>query len=176
MDIGDFDLLQLLQDFMQNFNPYLDDGFCEGLSEDEEEPHPVYFGKEPVTGLYRPSEHLLACLRYVLLEERSIAEKYKNLDISNLGAPSIVFTLKQIQGLLEVDLKVRYSIDIKDLLDSKFKFAEDHSLSLALGKDREFKGQKDFFVQIKSQCAPFEDTCFLRTKLEIYQRLRHVRN
>jgi hypothetical protein len=117
----------------------------------------------------------LACLRYVLSEERSIAEKYKNLDISNLGAPSVVVTLNQTQGLIEVYLKVRYLIDSKDLLDSKFKFAEDHSLLLALGKNREFKGQRDFFAAIKSQCAPFEDTCFLRTELELYHRLRHVR-
>jgi hypothetical protein len=55
MDIGDFDLLQLLQDILENINPgFLDAGFCEGLSEDEEEPHPVNFGKEPFTGLYRP--------------------------------------------------------------------------------------------------------------------------
>jgi hypothetical protein len=97
--------------------------------------------------LYRPPEHLLDCFRYVLLEKRSIAENYKTLDISNLGAPSVVFTLNQIQGLLEVFLKVRYSIDIQDLLDSKFKFAEDHSLSRALGKDRKFKGQKIFLPQ-----------------------------
>jgi hypothetical protein len=78
MDIAVFDL-QLLQNFFEiHFfeNPeFLDAGFCEGLPEDEEEPHPVYFGKDFFTGLYRPSEHLLACIRYVLLEERSIAEE-----------------------------------------------------------------------------------------------------
>ena len=36
MDIGDFDILQLLQDILENLNPgFLDDGFCEGISEDE---------------------------------------------------------------------------------------------------------------------------------------------
>jgi hypothetical protein len=63
MDIGVID--QLLQIFFEiHFfeNPeILDAGFCEGLLEDEEEPHPVYFGKKTFTGLYRPSEHLLAC-------------------------------------------------------------------------------------------------------------------
>ncbi len=58
MDIGVIDL-QLLQNFFEiHFfeNPeFLDAGFCEGLSEDEEEPNPVYFGKKPFTGLYRPS-------------------------------------------------------------------------------------------------------------------------
>ena len=177
MDIDGIDILQLLQDLLDNLNSpeFLDAGFCEGLPEEEKEPHPVFYGTDPFTGLYRPSEHLLDCLRYVLLEKRSIAENYKNLDISSLGAPSVVFTLNQIQGLLEVSLKVRYSIDIKNLLDSKFKFAEDHSLSLALGKDREFKGLRDFFAAIKSQCAPFEDTCFLRSELELYQKLRRVR-
>jgi len=110
--------------------------------------------------------------RYVLLEERSIAENYKNLDISNLGAPSVVFTLNQIQGLIKVYLKTRCSLEIKDLAP-KFNFAEDHPLTLAFGKDRKFRGKKDFFATIKSQCAPFEDTCFLRSELEQYQRLRH---
>ncbi len=166
MDIDDFDILQLLQDLLDNLNSpeFLDAGFCEGLPEDKKEPHPVHFGKEPFTGLYRPLEHLLVCLRYVLLDERSIAENYKDLDISNLGAPSVVFTLNQIQGLIEVFLNVRYLIESRDLFYSKFKFAEDHSLSLALGKGREFKGLRDFFAAIKSQCAPFEDTCFLRTE------------
>ncbi len=154
----------------------LDTGICEGLPEEEEEPHPVYFGKDPFTGLYWPSEHLLACIRYALLEERSVAEKYKNIDFSNLGAPSVVFTLNQIEGLIEVYLKLRYSIDIKDLLDLKFNFAEDHHpLTLAFGKERKFRGQRDFFAAIKSQCVPFEDTCFLRTELELYSRLRHVK-
>jgi len=177
MDIAVFDL-QLLQNFFEiHFfeNPeFLDAGFCEGLPEDEEEPHPVYFGQNPFTGLYRPSEHLLACIRYALLEERSVAEKYKNIDISNLGAPSVVFTLNQIQGLIEVYLKLRYSIDIKDRLDLKFNFAEDRPLTLAFGKERKFRGQRDFFAAIKSQCAPFEDTCFLRTEMEQYSKLRRV--
>ena len=153
----------------------VDAGFCEGLLEEEKEPHPVYFGKDPFTGLYRPSEHLLACIRYALLEERSAAEKYKNIDISNLGAPSAVFTLNQIQGLIEVYLKLRYSIYIKDLLDLKFNFAEDHPLTLAFAKEKKFRRKRDFFAAIKSQCAPFKDTCFLRSELELYQRLRHVR-
>ncbi len=136
MDISDFDLLQLLQDILENINPgFLDAGFWEGLSEDEEEPHPVNFGKEPFTGLYRPSEHLLDCLRYVLFEERSIADKYKNLNISNLGARSVVFTLNQIQGLIEVYMKTRYSLEINDLAP-KFDFGQDHPLTLALGKGR----------------------------------------
>jgi hypothetical protein len=163
----------LIQDFLEIH--FLDAGFCEGLPEEEKEPHPVYFGKDPFTGLYRPSEHLLACIRYALLEERSVAEKHKNIDISNLGAPSAVFTLNQIQGLIEVYLKLRYSIDIKDLLGLKFDFAEGHPLTLAFGKERKFRGLRDFFAAIKSQCAPFEDTCFLRTELESYSRLRHVR-
>ncbi len=97
MDIGSIDILQLLQDLLDNLNSpeFRDAGFCEGLPEEEKEPHPVHFGK-PFTGLYRPSEHLLPCLRYVLFEERCIAEKNKYLDISNLGAPSVVFTLNQI--------------------------------------------------------------------------------
>ncbi len=53
MDIGVF-FLQLLRNFFEiHFfeNPeFLDAGFCEGLSEDEEEPHPVYFGKTPSQG------------------------------------------------------------------------------------------------------------------------------
>jgi len=49
----------LLQNFLEVH--FLDAGFCEGLPEEEKEPHPVYFGKDPFTGLYRPSEHLLAC-------------------------------------------------------------------------------------------------------------------
>ncbi len=69
----------LIQDFLEVH--FLDAGFCEGLPEEEKEPHPVYFGKDPFTGLYRPSEHLLACIRYALLEERSVAEKHKNIDI-----------------------------------------------------------------------------------------------
>jgi hypothetical protein len=176
MDIGGIDILQLLQDLLDNINSleFLDAGFCEGLSEDKEKLHPVYFGKEPFTGLYRPSEHLLDSFRYVLFEERSIAEKYKDLDISNLGAPRVVFSLNQIQGLIEVYLKTRYSLEINDLAP-KFDFGKDHPLTLALGKERIFRGKKDFFAAIKSQCAPFEDTCFLRTELEIYQRLRHVR-
>ena len=177
MGIDDFDILQLLQDLLDNLNSpkFLDAGVCEGLPEDEKEPYPVGFGKEPFTGHYWASEHLLACLLYVRLEERSIAENYKNLNISNLGAPSVVFTLNQIQGLIEVYLRVRYLIESTDLYDSKFKFAEDHSFSLALGKGREIKGLRDIFAAIKSQCASFEDTCFLRTELELYQRLRHVR-
>ena len=162
----------LIQDFLEVH--FLDAGFCEGLPEEEKEPHPVYFGRDPFTGLYRPSEHLLACIRYALLEERSVAEKHKNIDISNLGAPSAVFTLNQIQGLIEVYLKTRYSLEINDLAP-KFDFGKDHPLTLALGKERIFRGKKDFFAAIKSQCAPFEDTCFLRTELELYQRLRHVR-
>jgi hypothetical protein len=103
MDNGGIGLLQLLQDFLENHfldNPeFLDAGFCEGPLEDEK--HHVHFGTNPFTGLYRPSEHLLACLRYVLLEERSIAQKHKYLDISNLGAPSIVFTLIRYKYLLK---------------------------------------------------------------------------
>ena len=177
MDIGGIDILQLLQDLLDNINSleFLDAGFSEGLSENKEKLHPVYFGKEPFTGLYRPSEHLLDSFRYVLFEERSIAEKYKDLDISNLGAPRVVFSLNQIQGLIEVYLKLRYAIDIKDLLGLKFDFAEGHPLTLAFGKERKFRGLRDFFTAIKSQCAPFEDTCFLRTELESYSRLRHVR-
>ena len=99
MDIGVIDL-QLLQNFFEihflEDPEFLDARFCEGLPEDKEEPHPVYFGKHSFRGLYRPSEHLLAYIRYALLEGRSIAEKYKNIDISNLGAPSVVFTLNQI--------------------------------------------------------------------------------
>jgi hypothetical protein len=53
MDICVIDL-QLLQNVFEiHFfdNPeFLDAGFCEGLSEDEEEPHPVYFGKNPSQG------------------------------------------------------------------------------------------------------------------------------
>jgi hypothetical protein len=103
----------------------------------------------------------LACIRYALLEKRSIAETY-NIDISNLGAPSVVFTFLQIQGLIELYLKLRYSIDVKDLLDLKFNFAEDHPLTLAFGKERKFRGQGDFFDAVESQCAPFEETCFLK--------------
>jgi hypothetical protein len=117
----------------------------------------------------------LACIQYALLEERSIAEKHKNIDISNLGAPSVVFTLNQIQGLIEVYLKLRYSIDIKELFDLKFDFAEGHPLTLAIGKERKFRWLRDFFAAVKSQCAPFEDTCFLRTELELYSRLRDVK-
>ena len=81
MDIDGIDILQLLQDLLDNLNSpeFLDAGFCEGLPEEEKEPHPVFYGTDPFTGLYRPSEHLLDCLRYVLLEKRSIAENYKNL-------------------------------------------------------------------------------------------------
>jgi hypothetical protein len=167
MDIGVLDFLNFLSEF-------LDAGFCEGLPEDEEELHPGHFGKNFFTGLYRPSEHLLACIRYALLEKRSIVETY-DIDISNLGAPSVVFTFLQIQGLIEIYLKLRYSIDIKDLLDLKFNFAEDHPLILAFGKERKFRRQGDFFDTVESQCAPFEDTCFLRTELELYSRLRHVK-
>jgi hypothetical protein len=157
MDIAVFDL-QLLQNFFEiHFfeNPeFLDAGFCEGLPEDEEEPNPVYFGKDFFTGLYQPSEHLLACIRYALLEERSVAEKFKNIDISNLGAPSVVFTLNQIQGLIEVYLKLRYSIDIKDLLDLKFNFAEDHPLTLAFGKERKIQRAKRLFCRNQiTMCA-----------------------
>jgi hypothetical protein len=95
MDIGGIDILQMLQDLLDNLNSpeFRDAGFCEGLPEEEKEPHPVHFGKEPFTGLYRPSEYLLACLRCVLFEERSIAEKNKYLDISNLEAPSVFLIL-----------------------------------------------------------------------------------
>ena len=177
MDIAVLDLQQLQHFFEIHFleDPeFLDAGFCEGLPEDEKEPHPIHFGKSLFTGLYRPSEHLLACIRYVLLEKRSIVETY-NIDISNIGAPSVVFTFIQIQELIEVYLELRYSIVINDLLDLKFNFAEDHPLTLAFGKERKFRGQRDFFAAIKSQCAPFEDTCFLRTELELYSRFRHVR-
>jgi hypothetical protein len=80
--------------------------------------------------------------------KRSIAENYKKLYISKLGALCVVFTLNQIQGLIEVFLKVRYSLDIKDLLASKFIYAKDHSPTLALGKDRKFEGNIDFFAAI----------------------------
>jgi hypothetical protein len=175
MDIAVFDLQQL-QHFFENLDDpeFLDAGFCEGLPEDQE-PHAAHYGKNFYTDLYRPSEHLLACIRYALLKKRSIVEAYNFIDISNLGAPSVVFTLNQIQGLIEVYLKLRYSIDIKDLLGLKFDFAEGHPLTLAFGKERKFRGLRDFFAAIKSQCAPFEDTCFLRTELESYSRLKHVK-
>ncbi len=60
----------------------------------------------------------MACIRYVLLEKRSIVETY-NIDISNIGAPSV-----------------------------KFNFAEDHPLTLAFGKERKFRGPEDFFAAI----------------------------
>jgi hypothetical protein len=53
MDIGVIDL-QLLQNFLEILfleDPeFLDAGFCEGLLEEKEEPHPVYFGKNPSQG------------------------------------------------------------------------------------------------------------------------------
>jgi hypothetical protein len=177
MDIAVFDLQQLKHFFeihLLEDPEFLDAGFCEGLPEDEEEPHPIHFGKNFFTGLYRPSEHLLACIRYALIEKRSIVETY-NIDISNIGAPSVVFTFIQIQELIEVYLKLRYSIVVKDLLDLKFNFAEDHPLTLAFGKERKFRGPEDFFAAITTQCAPFEDTCFLRTEQDLYSRLRHVK-
>jgi hypothetical protein len=85
MDIGVIDL-QLLQNFFEihflEDHEFLDAGFCEGLPEDKEEPHPGHFGKNFFTGLYQPSEHLLACIQYALLEKRSIVETY-DIDISN---------------------------------------------------------------------------------------------
>jgi hypothetical protein len=48
MDIAVFDL-QLLQNFFEihllEDPEFLDAGFCEGLPEDKEEPHPGHFGK-----------------------------------------------------------------------------------------------------------------------------------
>ena len=178
MDIAVFDLQQLQHFFEIHFleDPeFLDAGFCEGLPEDEKEPHPIHFGKNFFTGLYRPSEHLLACIRYALLEKRSIVEAYNFIDISNLGAPSVVFTFLQIQGLLRIYLKLRYSIEARDLLGLKFNFAEDHPLTLAFGKERKFRGPGDFSAAITTQCAPFEETCFLETEQDLYSRLRHVK-
>jgi|APCry1669190288_1035285.scaffolds.fasta_scaffold51524_1 hypothetical protein len=175
MDIAVFDLQQL-QHFFENLDDpeFLDAGFCEGLPEDQE-PHAAHYGKNFYTDLYRPSEHLLACIRYALLEKRSIVEAYKLIDISNLGAPSVVFTYLQIQGLLRIYLKLRYSIEARDLLGLKFNFAEDHPLTLAFGKERTFRGPGGISAAITTQCAPFEETCFLETEQDLYSRLRHVK-
>ena len=102
-------------------------------------------------------------------------EAYKLIDISNLGAPSVVFTYLQIQGLLRIYLKLRYSIEARDLLGLKFNFAEDHPLTLAFGKERTFRGPGGISAAITTQCAPFEETCFLETEQDLYSRLRHVK-
>jgi hypothetical protein len=52
MDIDGINILQILQDFLDNLNSpeFLDAGFCEGLPEEETEPHPVFYGENPFTG------------------------------------------------------------------------------------------------------------------------------
>jgi len=148
-------LMEFLQAIQEHIlvahTEFSDDSFCESLPDE----YPVYYGKDPFVGLYRPSENLLDCLHFVVLKTRDIAETYKNLDISNLGTPSVVFTLNQIQGLIEVFLKTQYGIDINNLLNSRLDIGKEESLTHVLGKGGCSKGQRDFFVAIKSQVAPF---------------------